>query len=329
MPQPSIDQMLKALDDAMPLERMMVAFPVEWRAVDDVLNRLFATGDPSAINAFMTKTRAEMDLWQEKIRDHPHQSALLAEGLSHLLQGRMAFESLNIRLHALLGGKDSRPGAGLSRYNLFFARKLLRLPAVRRLPPPGFWMRFCWRFVTQKGGLLSLLEQSGIYAIFTVEFVVALARIMRGSGTLLEVGAGDGTLSKFLKREGLDIVATDDYSWTHKIRYGEGVLKMGASEALSQFAPSCVVCSWPPPGNDFEKIIFATRSVMTYIVIGSRHPFATSNRDAYIEAAGLFERQDAPHLARALFPPELDHEVLIFRRKYMGSVPNGAKLNNY
>jgi PAS domain S-box-containing protein len=33
-------------------------------------------------------------------------------------------------------------------------------------------------------------------------------------------------------------------------------------------------CSWPPPGNTFEKAVFETPSVERYVVIGSRHRFA-------------------------------------------------------
>ena len=310
----SVAEMLKALDDGISLDRMMELFPDQWRDVDRSLDQLFARNNAAELGAFMTQTREQMHHWRQKMQNSPGDAHLLETALSHLLRGRMAFEALNLRLHALLGQNDHRPQEGLSRYNHFLAKKVLRLSAVKSLPPPAAWMRFFWHLVTQKGTLISLLAQSGTYAVFTGEFIHELAFMLRGAQAL-EVGAGDGALAKFLKMEGIDIIPTDDYSWSHKIRFGAHVLKLEAGEALKQFAPSLVLCSWPPPGNTFERLIFNTKSVMTYIVIGSRHPFATADRDAYKDAGDTFSCERSPSLENALFPPDLDHEVLIFRRK--------------
>ncbi len=56
---------------------------------------------------------------------------------------------------------------------------------------------------------------SNIYHLFTGEFVDSLASHIKGSGIsgpAVEIAAGDGKLSYQLRRKGLDIIATDDYS---------------------------------------------------------------------------------------------------------------------
>ena len=310
----SIEQMLQALKENTSLDRLIVLFPEEWVEVDRELNELFQRGKPAEISAFMTETRKSMDLLQKQLLKNARTPGVVTQCVPLLIRGRMTFDSLNQRLHALLGQQDLGGGKGLSRYNHFLAKKVLRLSSVKRCPAPLPWMNFFWRFVTQKGTLVSLLEQGGSYCVFTAEFIGKLTELFDGQ-QVLEVGAGDGTLAKFLKNAGINIIATDDHSWSHKISFNNEVIRMSAAEALGKFSPTVVLCSWPPPGNTFERLIFGTNSVTTYVVIGSRHPFATSDREAYKKAEATFTQEEARLIARSLFPPEIDHEVLIFRRK--------------
>jgi hypothetical protein len=74
-----------------------------------------------------------------------------------------------------------------------------------------------------------------------------------------------------------------------------------------------VICSWPPAGNDFEREVFRTPSVELYLVIGSRHAFASGDRQAYSQQSA-FALREAPELGRLVLPPEIDPEVLVFER---------------
>jgi hypothetical protein len=75
-----------------------------------------------------------------------------------------------------------------------------------------------------------------------------------------------------------------------------------------------VICSWPPAGNDFEREVFRTATVALYVVVGSRHRFATGNWAAYEEQAE-FDFAEDPELGRLVLPPELDAAVYVFRRR--------------
>ena len=90
--------------------------------------------------------------------------------------------------------------------------------------------------------------------------------------------------------------------------------RLGAREALARHAPRAVVCSWPPPGNDFERSVFQTPSVELYVVVGSRHRFAAGDHDAYERQADFTGGLDEA-LSRLVLPPELDPAVYLFRRR--------------
>ncbi len=129
-----------------------------------------------------------------------------------------------------------------------------------------------------------------------------------------EIGAGDGTLTRFLADEGIQIYATDDHSWAHSIEYPASVEKLGAKQALAKYQPQAVICSWPPPGNAFEQKVFSTRSVEIYIMIGSRYRFAGGNWDSYA-TQDRYEWSVDRKLSSLVIPPELESAVLVFRKK--------------
>jgi hypothetical protein len=131
--------------------------------------------------------------------------------------------------------------------------------------------------------------------------------------TCLEIGAGDGTLTRFLKNIGVELTATDNHSWTKSVQYPEWVIEMDARKALSIFSPEVVICSWPPAQNDFERFVFEAPSVQLYIVIGSRHRFAFGNWTVYKQQT-TFELSEYTKLSALVLPPELESMVYIFSR---------------
>jgi hypothetical protein len=74
-----------------------------------------------------------------------------------------------------------------------------------------------------------------------------------------------------------------------------------------------VICSWPPAGNAFERAVFATPSVETYIVLTSSDEREAGDWDSYRSQTG-FDRGDGPTLSRLVLP-EGRNRVLIFTRR--------------
>ena len=205
---------------------------------------------------------------------------------------------------------------GVVRFNWlngYIIKELLFARELERKPVSLFWFRLMWPFVWQKERLMPLAEPKGIYCFYSRQLIEKLA-VLIGSRPCLEIAAGDGTLTRFLKDHGVRITATDDCSWKYAVHYPDSVVKRDAREALREYEPEVVICSWPPAGNDFERRVFKTRSVQIYIVIGSRHRFAAGNwTDYQRQSAFTFEEEEA--LGRLVLPPELGSAVYIFRRK--------------
>ncbi len=182
----------------------------------------------------------------------------------------------------------------------------------RRAVSP-FWFRILWPLVRAKEAVVLQLKARGIYCAYSHALAKQLANITRGR-LCLEIGAGDGTLSLLLEQHGVQVIATDDKSWNHVVRYPEWVEKRDALASIKHYQPPVVICSWPPPNNKFESSIFASDCVETYIVIGSKHAFASGDRTAY-RTADQFDLVSSASMESAIYPPETQPEVLIFQRK--------------
>jgi len=90
---------------------------------------------------------------------------------------------------------------------------------------------------------------------------------------ILEIGAGDGRLAHFLQEElnkrakgKFVVVATDSGAW--KTEHPFPVEIFSYKDALENYHPKIVVCSWMNPGEDWTAGIRSTRSVEEYILIG-------------------------------------------------------------
>lgn len=160
---------------------------------------------------------------------------------------------------------------------------------------------------------MALVQPRGIYCFYSSALIEALKKMI-ASRSCLEIGAGDGTLTRFLASQGIQMTATDNQDWKNVVNYPEWVTKLDAREALSTFSSEVVICSWPPSENDFERHVFNTPSVQLYIVIGSRHHFAFGNWKDYRQQTTFTLEEDAK-LSSLLLPPELGSAVYVFRRK--------------
>lgn len=261
----------------------------------------------------LTRERQE---WNRKLALKPKDPQYVVSCLMPLLKIKLISLAVNkMFLVAATGVSEGK--IRFDRFNGTILQWLLFRKGFERKEFPIALFRFVWGFITQKRFLMPLVRKKGIYCFFSREFADRLAGMIRGMRTI-EIAAGDGTLSGFLREHGAEVTATDDRSWSHSIEFPDSVEDLAAGPALKKYAPEAVICSWPPSGNTFEKEVFRTPSVRLYIVVGSRHGYAFGDHKAYAEAvmdgAG-FMREEDERLAKLVVPRELESAVLVFRRK--------------
>jgi len=296
------------------LAELRAKFPEEWPTVERELATLARRGLVQIQAVLEQSSRQEARLTTAMIQASK-KSRNRESTLGQLVRLRMVQLALRQHLVAVASGVNE----GKVRFNLvngLLAQLLLFRQGLERKPVSLFCFRLLWPLLWQKRRLMPLVQPRGIYCFYSKPLIKKLAALI-GNRTCLEIGAGDGTLSRFLHEQGVNITATDDHSWSHAVSYPEAVSKLEAREALSRYNPEVVICSWPPPGNNFERQVFKTRSVQLYIVIGSRHRHAAGNWDDY-ETQADFSYQEEPDLSRLVLPPELDSAVYVFRREGQG-----------
>ena len=191
-------------------------------------------------------------------------------------------------------------------------RLLFAGSGLERKPVSMAAFRLVWPLVRQKRYLMPLVEPRGIYCFYSKSLVARLAARI-GERPCVEIAAGDGTLARFLRAAGADVVATDDHSWQKTRRAISDVVEQDAHAALRERRPEVVICSWPPAGNPFEKWVFKTPSVKTYIVIASRSELAAGNWADY-RAQTSFSMSIDDELGALVLPPEIESAVYVFER---------------
>lgn len=285
------------------LEDVRAAFPDEWDAVqrdlqrvaagrgsrDDYLRSLLAPAAPAGKGRVKRQEAAAAVTVKRYIARELMKGTALAAA-SGQTSGRVRFGLVD----------------GWLMQRLLFERDLVRKPVSMRR------FRMLWPLLRQRARLMPLVEPRGIYCFYSRQLVARLAEIVDGR-RCVEIAAGDGTLSRFLRDAGVDVVATDDRSWS-AVGAGEDVVEEDAVTALRTRSPEVVLCSWPPAGNAFEREVFATPSVQTYIVIGSSHALATGDHAAYASQTA-FDAETPADLAALVLPPEIDPAVHVFRRR--------------
>ncbi len=292
------------LSSSPPLSELRAAFPGEWAEVRSQTARLAADGDPARIGeALAAATRPR--------RATPGHAPSRQAVVSDTVRRYMLVEATR---QAWLA-EETGIGSGRVRFNLwngFVLQRLLFESGLRRRPAPLRAYRLLAPALTQRRFLMPLVMPEGIYCFYTGALVKALSRLI-GDRTCLEVAAGDGTLSRFLADAGVNILATDDQSWSDGVRFQDSVTRMDARTALRTHAPEVVVCSWPPPGNSFEKHVFSTPSVQTYILIGSTGETASGDWAGYRAQTSFTWARDA-RLSRMILPDEAGSAVYLFQR---------------
>ncbi len=307
----SLKKTLEWLKTNPSFDELCAKFPKEWVAVQQDISLIVERGDAEELKRYLEKLSVAPTLNVHSFGKKQQNGEVI---LSQYIRSRLAHESVK-KLSLSTLNTDLGTRKGKFRFNLFngfiaqrllFSRGLIRKPVSLRL------FRLFWPILWQKRILMPLVQSKGIYCFYSKPFIDYLAEMIN-SRTCLEIGAGDGTLTGFLKMQGVELTATDDYSWARSVQYPEWVIKMDAREALTSYSPEVVICSWPPAQNDFERFVFQSPSVKLYIVIGSRHKFAFGNWPAYKQQT-TFELAEDTKLSELVLPPELESVVYIFRR---------------
>lgn len=307
MKQAAYTQALAWLKTNPSLDELCAKYPEEWATVQQEISAIVAGGVAEELKTYLERLSAPASSGMRQQN--------LQASLSRYVRSRMAHESVKKLCLSTLAA-DTGVKKGKLRFNFFngfIAQKLLFARALERKPVSLFWFRLFWPLLWQRKRLMPLVQPRGIYCFYSRELITALAE-MAASRSCLEIGAGDGTLTRFLQEQGVQISATDNHAWSQAVSYPDWVIKLDARAALAAYAPEVVICSWPPSENDFEREVFATPSVQLYIVIGSRHQFAFGNWQDYRKQA-MFNLEEDKRLGSLVLPPELESAVYVFRRK--------------
>jgi len=303
MPREFTEEMRAWLVQRPSLAELREAFPAEWAAVQRDIGGILSRGEFGDLKTYV----AALSKPSRAVGGRDSRTVLSTQVRSH-----MAGEV--VRTMAVSAATGVTEGTvRFNRFNGSAAQRLLFEQGLERKPVSLRWFRFVWPLLRQRRFLMPLVQPKGIYCFYSRALVRSLATLI-GGRSCVEIAAGDGTLSRFLTDEGVAVTATDDYSWRNSVQYTDTVLRQDAREALRRHRPEVVLCSWPPAGNRFERLVFRTPSVQLYIVISSRHEFASGNWDAYREQARFTFAED-PSLSRLVLPPEIDPAVYVFRRE--------------
>lgn len=294
------------LESDPPLAEVRAAFPREWDAVQRELAEAVEGDDVSAVQAYAARVARPPAVRDERA------------AVSALAKQRMAAAALRQMGVAAATGVSS----GTLRFGLVSGwltqRLLFRGGGLERKPASMAAFRMLWPLVRQKSYLMPLVQPRGIYCFYSKALVTRLAARI-GDRSCVEIAAGDGTLARFLRDAGADVIATDDFSWRQTRRGASSseaprdVVEQDAHDALRERQPEAVICSWPPAGNGFEKWVFKTPSVQTYIMIGSRSEAGAGTFNDY-RAQSAFAMTLDEELSALVLPPEIEPAVYVFER---------------
>ncbi len=138
----------------------------------------------------------------------------------------------------------------------------------------------------------SFCHKRDVFHAFCYEFIEGLAaqiKALQVTGPIVEVAAGNGKLSYWLKKFGIPVIATDDYGtgWHSQPlkRNPLYVERLIHSEALRKYEPELVIGCWLPYKSSIALDVLDAPSVKSYIDIGEGKYGCTGSEQ-------LWERED-------------------------------------
>lgn len=134
------------------------------------------------------------------------------------------------------------------------------------------WRDFCFN---KEDPVFEFFNEDYLNAFvdYLINRVQDLGKNEKNPLTILELGAGNGKFSHFLKEKietrapgQTKIIPTDSGKWNFKKSFP--VKKLNHLEALKRYRPDLVIFSWMPYKKDVSKDIRKFDSVKEYILIG-------------------------------------------------------------
>lgn len=146
--------------------------------------------------------------------------------------------------------------------------------------------------------------ENKIFQLWTKEYIDALSEyLLTCPQPIIEVGAGKGLLSYYLRKKGVPILATDDNSWNliKENKYDVKVLDYKA--AIKKYKPETVIVSWMLLDADWTPF-FREMNIKEYILIGEGPGGCTGSPSVFDTHPGYSETailQKITHFCRSDF----------------------------
>jgi len=121
-----------------------------------------------------------------------------------------------------------------------------------------------------------------IFQFLSEEFIEHVAKSIKklNAQRIIEIGAGDGFLSAFLKERGIDILPTDSYSRPY-INHQEHVEKLDHKEALKKYNPDLIVINWGELRGTYSSDVLEYPSVKYLLWIGEGPEGCTGSEELW------------------------------------------------
>ena len=180
----------------------MEAYPSLWQEVGASLVKTSQRGPEALAKMIDGATRAASP-WRNKIAKSHGNPQMVSAALPYLAKARMTVLAVERTLAAIANGvqtsNTAHEGVKFNLWSGWLIQRLLFEAKLKRKPASMRAFRWLWPFVTQRRLLMPLVQPQGIYCFYSAQLIARLkARI--GERQVLEVAAGDGTLSRFLKQ---------------------------------------------------------------------------------------------------------------------------------
>ena len=125
---------------------------------------------------------------------------------------------------------------------------------------------------TDWGDIWDFVKREGIFQFWNREYIECLAGEIKrrvGFGLVLEVCAGDGMLSYWLRTYDVNAKATDSGAWYNLVKRRVDVEIIDAVPAIRKYKPDMVIASWIPYGENIDIEIFdeCSRLRIPYIIL--------------------------------------------------------------
>jgi hypothetical protein len=141
-------------------------------------------------------------------------------------------------------------------------------------------------------GFFMTCHENAIFQIYSKEFIETLANQIKklNPKKVIEVGAGDGRLSYFLNKHGVNSKPIDNHAWAKceddknvvHITYPPEVEKIDYRNALRKYNPDLVILCWEELSAKYTQKILDYPSVKYVIWIGEHAGGCTGSEDTFM-----------------------------------------------